>query len=202
LCRRSVIRPSKAFSAPAASASTPSRAHRGNNNRGRECTAAGRQFLLHPVRIVAITGLGRSASCMNSATLRRKRRCVRCAVQPYMRPDEVKMLGPRQSIKEAHPFRYHADLPFDFDRVRGKNPSLRAACCQPWEPANPSAILMVVIFRRHFGPRKPKNCPVATWRSMASTAVRFPKVRVSFGSEGYLRHHVSAVRPRKSEGEL
>jgi len=30
------------------------------------------------------------------------------------------------------------------------------------------------------GPRNPKNCPAATWRSTLSTAVSAPKHRVSF----------------------
>src|SRR6267378_3864184 len=30
------------------------------------------------------------------------------------------MLGARQALEEAHAFRYHADLPFYFDRILGK----------------------------------------------------------------------------------
>ena len=45
---------------------------------------------------------------------------------------------------------------------------------------SPVSILMVVDFPAPLGPRKPKNCPAATVRSMASTAVRPPKRRVSF----------------------
>ena len=39
---------------------------------------------------------------------------------------------------------------------------------------------MVVDLPAPFGPRKPKNCPAATSRSIPSTAVRFPNLRDNF----------------------
>src|SRR3984957_4690383 len=42
----------------------------------------------------------------------------------------------------------------------------------------PVSILMVVDFPAPLGPRKPKNCPGATRRSMPSTAINSPKRRV------------------------
>ncbi len=46
--------------------------------------------------------------------------------------------------------------------------------------SKPVSILMVVDFPAPFGPRKPKNCPAVTCRSMASTASNFPNLRVNF----------------------
>ena len=46
--------------------------------------------------------------------------------------------------------------------------------------SSPVSILIVVDFPAPFGPRNPKKWPACTCRSMASTAVSAPNVRVNF----------------------
>jgi len=63
--------------------------------------------------------------------------------------------------------------------------------------------LMVVDFPAPFGPRKPKNWPAATWRSMASTAVEvFRRSASVLGLNGNLRHRVSLLKVERQQQNL
>src|SRR5690348_5770284 len=122
--------------------------------------------------------LGRSANCMNSSNSPLRLRAV-CLSRPYILPAKLRYSDPVRRSKRPMP--------------SGTTPIWRLTsmdCEAKSRPSNsmrpevgaskPVSIFIVVDFPAPLGPRKPKNWPGVTRRSMLSTAVNGPKRRVNF----------------------
>src|ERR1043166_5485791 len=125
--------------------------------------------------------LDRSANCMNSSSSSLRLRVVALS-SPYMRPTNSRYSGAFKRSNKPIP--------------SGTTPICRLTSTGCWMKSRPRSdirpevgasspvnILMVVDLPAPFGPRKPKNWPDSTCRSMPSTAVSAPKRRVSFSVE-------------------
>src|SRR5713101_10014533 len=121
---------------------------------------------------------GRSASCMKSGSS-----AARCAAvlrsSPYILPAKFRYSAPVSRSNSAMP---SGTTPIW--RFTSMGCSSRSSPSRRMRPAlgasRPVSILIVVDLPAPFGPRKPKNCPLSTVRSIWLTATSSPKRRVSF----------------------
>src|SRR6202162_3694816 len=119
---------------------------------------------------------GWSESCMKSSNS-----AVRLAAvwrsRAYMRPAKLRNSDPVRRPNNAIPSGTTPICRFTSTGCVVRS-SPRISIRPALGARRPVSILMVVDFPAPLGPRKPKNCPGATRRSMPSTAISSPKRRV------------------------
>src|SRR6266446_2565146 len=135
-------------------------------------------LFLHAVRVVRNHGFGPISKLheikhLLGAALGRR------GSKPYILPTNLRYSEPVRRSKRPMPSGTTPICRFTSTGFAAK--STPKSCMLPEVGAsNPVRILIVVDFPAPFGPRNPKNCPAVTWRSMPSTAVRFPNLLVNF----------------------
>src|SRR5713101_2173263 len=148
---------------------------------------------------------GRSASCMKSGSS-----AARCAAvlrsSPYILPAKFRYSAPVSRSNSAMP---SGTTPIW--RFTSMGCSSRSSPSRRMRPAlgasRPVRILIVVDLPAPFGPRKPKNCPLSTVRSIWLTATSSPKRRENLAhwrarhAIGELWRFLRALRPPMECGE-